>query len=197
MKPNLEAIATLPITGDEKFHAGNGDLGFSVKDFWTWSVSDLMGNVTRGRLAEFLVAKAIGAIEGVRNEWATYDLTTPSEIKVEVKSAAYLQSWLQDDYSTIQFNIEPTKELDLIKGGYRGNAKRHAHVYVFAVLAHKDKPTVDPLNVSQWEFYVVPTTALDERTRSQHSITLKSLAELSGGSVGYSQLAEKIKSLKK
>jgi hypothetical protein len=194
---NLESIATLPKTGDEKFHASNGDLGFSVKDFWTWSVSDLMGNVTRGRLAEFIVAKAIGTTEGVRNEWATYDLTTPSGIKVEVKSAAYLQSWLQDDYSTIQFNIEPTKALDLEKGGYRGDAKRHADVYVFALLAHKDKPTVDPLNVTQWEFYVVPTTALDNYPRSQHSITLNSLKTLSGDSVNYSQLAEKINSLKK
>ena len=76
------------------------------------------------------------------------------------------------------------------KGGYRGPAKRHADVYVFALLAHTDKLTVDPLNINQWEFYVLPTTALDERKRSQHSITLKSLEDLSGGKVDYVQLAK-------
>jgi hypothetical protein len=147
-------------------------------------------------LAEFIVAKAIGAAEGVRNEWATYDLTTPKGTKVEVKSAAYLQSWPQDDYSTIQFNVEKTKEIDLKDGGYRGTPSRHADVYVFALLTHKDKPTVEPLNVKQWAFYVLPTAVLNERTRSQHSITLKTLDALSGGSVDYSQLAEKINSIK-
>ena len=197
MKTKLDGIATLPKTGDEKFHAGNGSLGFTLKDFWTWSTSDLVGNVMRGHLAEFIVAKAIGATEIVRNEWATYDLTTPVGTKVEVKSAAYLQSWSQDDYSTIQFSIGKTKTLDWENGGYRGEPIRHADVYVFALLAHKDKPTVDPLNVTQWEFYVVPTTALNEYKRSEVSITLNSLKSLTGGAVDYSHLAEKINSIKK
>lgn len=195
MTTKLDGITTLPKTGDEKFHAGNGSLGYTLKDFWTWSASDLVSNVMRGHLAEFIVAKAISATEIVRNEWATYDLTTPTGTKIEVKSAAYLQCWPQDDYSIIQFNVEPTKELDLEKGGYRGEKSRHANVYVFALLTHKEKPTVDPLNVTQWAFYVLPTTVLNERTRSQHSITLKTLENLSGGAVNYSQLAEKINSL--
>jgi hypothetical protein len=196
MKTNLEQLVVLPKRGDEQFHASNSDLGFSIKDFWTWSASDLVSNVTRGHLAEFIVAKAIGAAEGVRNEWATYDLTTPNGTKVEVKSAAYLQSWPQDDYSTIQFNVEKTKELDLKDGGYRGTPSRHADVYIFALLAHKNKQTVDPLNVKQWDFYVLPTSVLDKRTRSQHSITLNTLVDLTGGSVDYFHLAGKIKGIK-
>ena len=46
---------------------------------------------------------------------------------------------------------------------------------VFALLAHTDKATVDPLNLDQWVFYVLPTAVLDGRTRSQHSITLRTL----------------------
>jgi hypothetical protein len=92
MKTNREQLVVLPKHGDEQFHASNDELGFSIKDFWIWSSSDLMNNVTRGHLAEFIVAKAIGTAEGVRNEWATYDLTTPTGIKVEVKSAAYPRS---------------------------------------------------------------------------------------------------------
>lgn len=58
--------------------------------------------------------------------------------------------------------------------------KRQADVYVFALLAHTDKATVDPLNVKHWRFYVVPTRVLNARTRSQHSITLNSLCALCG-----------------
>lgn len=66
--------------------------------------------------------------------------------------------------------------------------RRQADVYVFAVLAHKKQATLDPLDVSQWKFYVVPTVELDNRTRSQHSITLNSLRALSGKPVTYNDL---------
>jgi hypothetical protein len=41
-------------------------------------------------------------------------------------------------------------------------------------------PTVDPLDLAQWSFFVVPTVLLSARTRSQHSITLKTLEGLTG-----------------
>lgn len=65
---------------------------------------------------------------------------------------------------------------------------RHADVYVFALLKHQERDTLDPLNIAQWEFYVLPTRTLNERTRSQHSITLPSLRELSGGPRTFEQL---------
>ncbi|MGE5322882.1 MAG: hypothetical protein ACM3SW_08475 [Actinomycetota bacterium] len=32
-------------------------------------------------------------------------------------------------------------------------------------LAHREKESVDPLNLDQWEFYVVPTSQLDSYQR--------------------------------
>ena len=55
---------------------------------------------------------------------------------------------------------------------------RHADLSVFALLAHKNKATLDPMNVDQWVFYVLPTEVLNKRPCSQHSITLKSLEAL-------------------
>ena len=62
-------------------------------------------------------------------------------------------------------------------------SKRQADVYVFALLAHREQETIDPLNLDQWDFYVLPTRVLNARARSQHSITLRSLDALAGGSV--------------
>ena len=71
-------------------------------------------------------------------------------------------------------------------------ARRQAEVYVFALLAHSDQTTIDPLNVDQWHFFVLPTTVLDSRTRSQHSIALRTLTTLSGGEVMYNDLKKKV-----
>ena len=118
-------------------------------------------------------------------------MTTPTGLKIEVKSAAYIQSWTQRDFSTIQF-LTPKTIAWNPETNESGESKRQADVYVFALLAHKDKSTIDPLDVRQWQFYVLPTHFLDDRTRSQHSLTLKTLETLSRGAVDYFHLADAV-----
>lgn len=71
--------ALLPITaarrtGAEQFHSHGDPLPFNLLTFWQWGCSDLVSNVTRGRLAEFIVACALDVdISGVRNEWDACD----------------------------------------------------------------------------------------------------------------------------
>lgn len=162
----------------EHFHDGMGELGFNLLSFWEWSSSDVVSNATRGILAEYLVAQALGAAGGVRDEWAAYDLLLPDETTVEVKSAAYVQSWHQEKLSTITFGCRKTLAWDPETNQMANEKCRQAEVYVFALLAHRDQATLDPLDVAQWEFYVIPTAWLDQRSRSQHSITLPSLRAL-------------------
>ena len=88
------------------------------------------------------------------------------------------------------FVVPKTRGWDATTNLQSREARRQADIYVFALLAHTDKSTIDPLNVNQWQFYVLPTATLDARTRSQHSITLKSLEQLSGGAVHYTALRE-------
>ncbi|AWA31009.1 hypothetical protein HYN48_13470 [Flavobacterium magnum] len=166
-------------SGNEKFNFEKQNLDFSLLDFWRWSVSDILSNATRGILAEFIVAKALNAdIAKIRNEWDAYDLVTSTGIKVEVKSSAYLQTWEQIDYSKISFSTRAAKPWDMSIDKRSEIAIRSADVYVFCLLNHKDKSTVDPLNLNQWEFYVLATTELNNYQRSQHSITLNSLKKL-------------------
>ncbi|AWI26852.1 hypothetical protein [Flavobacterium pallidum] len=166
-------------SGNEKFNFEKQNLDFSLLDFWRWSVSDILSNATRGILAEFIVAKALDAdIAKIRNEWDAYDLITPNGVKVEVKSSAYLQTWEQARYSEINFSIRAAKPWDWSIDKRSEIATRSADVYVFSLLNHKDKATVDPLNLDQWEFYVLSTTDLNNYQRSQYSITLNSLKKL-------------------
>lgn len=177
------------LLGDEPFHDGGQALDFDVRAFWCWSASNLVSNTMRGVLAEYLVARAVGVSDDcVREEWADCDLTAPDGTLLEVKSAAYIQSWYQKDLSSVSFRVPKTRGWDRETNRQDDLPRRKADVYVFALLAHRDQATLDPLDVSQWRFYVLPTYVLDERRHSQRSITLPSLRKLAGGEVPFSSL---------
>jgi hypothetical protein len=183
--------------GNEPLHIQGSSTGITLLDFWQWSVSDILSNTTRGRLAEFIVASALGLAGEVRNEWDAFDLSTLSGLRIEVKSCAYLQSWFQKKPSSISFVIPKTRAWDSATNTLSAESRRQANLYVFAILAHQDKTTVDPLNLDQWHFYPVLTSELDARTRSQHSITLKSLQKLRPQHIGYYELPGAIAELER
>lgn len=190
---NLGRITVTRKSGRERFRDGAADLGYDLLTFWQWSSSDLLSNSMRGVLAEYLVSRALRPDgQGVREEWASHDLTTEDGIKVEVKSAGYLQSWHQEQLSRISFVVPKTRPWDPSTNGLGDVPARQADVYVFALLAHRDKATVDPMDVGQWTFFVLPTSVLDGRTRSQHSITLPTLAGLCGKAVSFSGLRDAV-----
>jgi hypothetical protein len=183
------ALVVTPRTGDEPFHAGGRPAGFDVASFWRWSASDLVGNAMRGILAEYLVAHAIDARSPVRTEWDACDLRTSTGVLVEVKSAAYLQSWAQRKPSAVSFDIAPKRAWDAVSNTSIPTPCRSADVYVFALLAHGDKATLDPLDLAQWHFYVVARRLLDHRLGAQRRIGLSTLARLAPSPVTFDELA--------
>ncbi len=101
------------LRGNERFSSRGSALKLTVLDFWAWSASDLRENTTRGILAEFIVAHAIGAdTTGVRDGWAAVDLTLADGTLVEVKSSSYIQGWEQKALSRITYGIAPTRVWD-------------------------------------------------------------------------------------
>lgn len=113
MNTGLDRTIATRKSGCERFIDGSQELDFDLLSFWQWSASDLLSNATRGILAEYLVARALDADpEGVRDEWAAYDLKTKDGVKIEVKSAAYLQSWHQEKLSRVSFVVPKTRAWD-------------------------------------------------------------------------------------
>lgn len=195
---NLGPLELQLKSGKETFTSDGAPLDFDVLEFWRWSTSDLVDNTTRGVLAEFIVAKALGIDTTLPREgWATWDLNwrvaPDTTLAIEVKSAAYLQSWGQKRLSTIQFVVPRRRGFDAVANELEQSASRHAHVYVFCLLAHQDKTTIEPTDLDQWRFWAVPTKHLDDRQRSQHSITLNSLITLAGEPVTFGELTAKVR----
>ena len=78
--------------------------GLTVGGFWRWAYSDVLTNTTRGVFAEFLVASALGVTDEPRVEWDAVDLRYRGKT-IEVKSAAYCQSWKQPRPSAVRFGV--------------------------------------------------------------------------------------------
>ncbi|WEB43628.1 hypothetical protein MOV08_33020 [Streptomyces yunnanensis] len=133
-------------SGSEPIHANGKTVGV-LADFWSWAWSDLANNTKRGILAEYLVATALNAATGTRTEWESVDIHTPEGWRVEVKSAAYLQSWAQSKPSNIKFRIAPASGWEHQTGRASPQVRRRSEIYVFCLLHHQDKETLDPLDL--------------------------------------------------
>lgn len=190
---DLEAIKVEPKIGNEPFSLEGQNLDFNLTDFWSWSQSDLLNNTLRGVLAEYIVRQDLMIKKSTRTEWNAYDLETENGIKIEIKSAAYLQSWKQSKLSQISFGIAPTKGWNAETNEYSAETKRQSDFYVFCLLHHKDKKPVNPTRLDQWTFYVLPTQRLDEQKKTQKRIGLGSLLKLSPTECRYGKIRISIK----
>ena len=94
--------------GKEAFRVRAEYVDFTIFNFWRWAYSDLLDNAARGVLAEFLVANALKQTNNEpRHEWVATDVCLENGLEVEVKSAAYAQTWAQEAPSKISFDIAP------------------------------------------------------------------------------------------
>lgn len=166
-----------------------------LQSFHQWAYSDVLTNTQRGILAEYIVAKALGIDSTKRVEWEAFDLITKEGLKIEVKSSAYLQSWKQNGLSKISFGIQATKAWNPSTNEYSKEQKRQADVYVFCLLQHIELDTVNPLDVTQWTFYVLPTKVLNEKVPNQKSIGLSGLKLLGSAELIYEDLSTHLKRL--
>ncbi|MFI8523078.1 hypothetical protein ACIGB8_01435 [Promicromonospora sukumoe] len=180
------------LTGDEPFT----EIGATVRDFWAYTLSNLKANATRGYLAEFLVAKAVGAI-GLRIEWDAFDVLTPDGTTIEVKTSGHTQTWDRTKPAVLNFGglpggSEGTKVKRSWSAADNAMIDAHvAHVYVFCVHTTTQDQPYDGLDVGAWDFYVLPGIVV-EGTK-QKSMMLSTVIRLGGTRLRWSDLAGAIK----
>ena len=182
-------------TGLERFHNCGEATRYSLAEFWRWSGSDLLDNTARGVLAEYIVALDLGLADRVWSGWSPYDLKTDEGVQIEVKSCAYIQAWHQKKPSKIVFGIAPTRAWDPETGSYSAEIRRWANVYVFCLLATTDRSRIDPLDLAQWEFRILPTTVLDVKLPTQKSVGLKGLDVLGATVVRFGEIGGTIRTV--
>jgi len=176
-------------TGEECLISNVKNIEYKLIEFWRWSTSDLLSNATRGKFAEYIVATAMDADLSLPiEEWSEYDLNVKG-IKIEVKTSSYLQTWSQSNYSKIIFLIK--RKGDTSVKTKKEDLNRPSDLYVFCLLNHKDKKTVNPLNMDQWLFYVLSTNKINNIFKEKNSISLEKLEKEVIG-IKYDELKERI-----
>ena len=177
------------MTGEEPFL--NSDNNLLLGNFWQWAYSDLLNNTTRGILAEFIVSSALDESAKQRTEWERFDLSYKG-LGIEVKSAAYVQSWKQKQPSKILFDIAPKKAYSYESNMYSTEAIRQAEIYVFCLLDWQEKEGCNPLDLNQWTFFALPTVTINAKLKSQKSLSFSSLKALKPIETKYSTLRNSI-----
>ena len=179
-------------SGEELFTNGR-----SLMDFWRWAHSDILSNSERGRLAEFIVAMALGIDKDFRKEWDAYDLLLKDNTRVEIKSSAYLQSWKQTSLSKIIFDIKPTRLWDEKSHKYSDSRIRRSDIYVFCHFKCTDVEKANPLDLTQWDFYIVKTLEINEKLSKQKTISLNGLKKLEHKKVDFTELKKAVENFPK
>ena len=178
-------------SGNESFIG----LESTLLDYWRWAHSDIASNSERGKLAEYIVKCAVNAPSQCRVEWDAVDIVSAAGVKIEVKSSAYLQTWKCSKFSSIQFDIAPKRSWFSETNEYSDSICRNSDVYVFCLFASQDPATADPLNLTQWEFYIISTKVLNECIPNQKPITLNSLKKLGAQKANYESILDTINTI--
>lgn len=192
------------LTGNEHFMFDGMPINKLLLDFWSWSSSYLLTDGIRGELAEFLVATAIGTdTNSPRTAWGDYDLLLDNKYRIEVKSSSYLQAW--DVYDNVRTPVGSRKGLSKIKfdikpvraSGFNRSLnydiQRHSEAYVFCLYACIDKENANPMLLDDWNFFVLPTSKINEMCGEQKTISLSSLKKLSPIECKYDTLGEAVR----
>ena len=148
--------------------------------FLEWFRPSLSEDWMRGVVGEYWFANALGLLDDPREGWKPWDLETKTGIKVEVKTSGCLRRKNNDivpvknikfDIDMVNVDEDPEKGLPAMRG-------RPATVYVFCLHNSLDPNTLNPLNPSQWNFYVIATAVLDAKRPKGKSTSLKPLKKL-------------------
>ncbi|MDH5690073.1 MAG: hypothetical protein OEY81_01410 [Candidatus Bathyarchaeota archaeon] len=147
----------------------------TISDFWQWAYSDLMQNIERGVLAEYIVAVLLGVNEKTRIPWTAYDLKLSNGATVEVKAMSQLQAWYQRKLSNPRVVIKPTRKWNPETNIMEKDPKFHADLYVICYFKANCHESADPLNLAQWEFYAFNQKQVEKLLEGRKSISLKFL----------------------
>jgi len=185
------------LTGIEQLRLGGTPIdGATALDFWRWAFADLRQNALRGVFAEWVVAHVMGIERECRDPWADCDLVTAQGLRIEVKAAAYRQSWHAEGAPPSKIVFSGLHGRRFENGRYIEASTYNADLYIFCLLDNLD-PAADPFELERWRFWTLSAGDLGRPTPNsgqRRSITLASViregrsvtaAELKGlGAIG-------------
>jgi hypothetical protein len=169
----------------------------SVSDFWQWAYSDLLQNTTRGVLAEYIVAVLLNVDKSPRNPWLPFDLKLDDGRTIEVKTMSRLQAWAQKQLSEPKIVLAPKRSWDPVTGIMERDPSLNADIYIICYFTSEDHSTADPLNLDQWNFFVLDKKEVGEVLKKSKLISLKALNKMNKRTLKAHELLNEVLQLEK
>ena len=122
---------------------------------------------------------------------------TYNDIKVEVKETSYYHSFNEKG----KYSNYRSFAIGMAHGSYdeakSGNTeyKRQSDVYIFCLNTGYTAEESYPLNLNNWEFYIVPTRVIDANCGTNKTITLKRIKNMGFTPKRYDEIKATIDSL--
>ena len=121
--------------------------------------------------------------------WTLWD-TTYRNKRIEVKATAYYHLWNANGNISKQRSFGITMahgSYDVEKSGNKDFCRQN-DVYVFCLNTGITKETSNPLNLNNWEFYIVPTAVINKKCGNNKTISLGRIKSLGFSAKRYDEI---------
>ena len=180
------------MTGSEKFEYDGKSLGFSFLDYWKFHYSNIYD--LQDSIAEFIVAKALDIHKSQNDQyWTLWDFKY-NGLRIEIKETSYYHSFNKDG----KVSQKRTFGISKANGSYDPNVSgnnelcRQNDIYVFCLNTGYTKEESYPLNLNNWEFYIVPTAVINEKCENNKTISLGRIKSLGFSAKRYDEIRTEI-----
>jgi len=182
------------VTGNEKFIVDGKDLEFGILDLWKYKYSNIFN--MQEVIAEFIVEKALGLTKSQNTDyWTLFDILYRN-YRIEVKETGYYHSWNEDGKISQVRNFGISKANSSYEEQETENKfERQNDIYVFCLNTGTTKETSNPMNLNNWEFYIVPTSVINEKCKDGKSIGLNRIKKLGYSALSYSDIKNEINAI--
>ena len=183
------------MTGKEAFTFNNENIGFDFLDFWKFHYSNIYD--LQDKIAEFIVSKALGVHEAQNDQyWTLWDISYRNK-RIEVKETSYYHSFNEEGKVSDQRVFGITKANGSYDPDKSGNAEfcRQNDIYVFCLNTGNTRNASYPLNLNNWEFYIIPTSIINEQCGNNKTISLGRIKRLGYSAKQYDEIKMEIDSI--
>ena len=184
----------------ENFTYNGESIGCNLIDFWKFRYPNIFD--MQDELSEFIVARALGTNEASNIDyWTLWDIDYAG-YRIEIKETSYYHSFNKEGEISKSRNFGITKSNSRYLVNAEGKTtddyinvfERHNDLYVFCLNTGYSKEESFPLNLNNWEFYVLQTYFINQKCKNNKTISLNRVRKFTDA-VNYGNLKNKIDSV--
>lgn len=182
------------MTGTEKFTFDGNHAGFDLLDFWRFQYSNVFN--LQEYIAEFIVAQALGMEKSHNTDsWTLFDILYRNT-RIEIKETSYYHPWNENSPVSKQRTFGITKANSSYESTEGENKyERQNDIYVFCLNTGVDRESSYPLNLNNWEFYIIPTAFINEHCGDNKTISLGRIRNFGFAAKRYDEIRSEIDSI--